>query len=149
MSTLNSSAETRTHSVAPLAIATTLIAAAGTVYGAHDWREIIVVLPVMAVAAALVFGLVVPRALRKESAGGTALGLAIPAVLLTLPAFWSGLPLILGVGGFVVGHAGRNARTGSGKCLTAVVLSALAVLGYLAIYITDGMIGGNAGFLFD
>ena len=92
---------------------------------------------------------VVPRALRKDSAGGTALGLSIPAVLLLLPAFWSGLPMILGVAGAMVGNAGRNAPSGSGKSITALILGALAVLGYLAIYIGDGLLGGNAGFLFD
>ena len=149
MSTLTATTKTRTRLVAPLGIATTLIAAAWTVYGAHDWLEIVTVLAAITAVAAIVFGVVVPRALRKDSAGGTALGLAIPAALLLVPAFWSGLPLVLGVAGFVVGYAGRNAPTGSRKCITAVVLSALAVLGYLTVYVADGFIAGNAGFLFD
>jgi hypothetical protein len=90
----------------------------------------------------------VTRALRKDSAGGTALGLSVPAVLLLVPAFWSGLPLVLGVAGLVVGNAGRGARSGGGKCVAAVALGALACLGYVAIYVSDGLNGG-AGFLFD
>ena len=93
-----------------IGLASALVAAAGTAFGAHDWSEIAVVWGVIAVATLLVFGLVVPRALRKESAGGTALGLSIPALVLLLPAFWSGLPLVLGVAGLVVGNAGRRAR---------------------------------------
>ena len=133
--------------VAGIGLATFLVAAAGTAFGANDWGEIIIVLGVIAVASALVFGLVVPRALRKESAGGTALGLAVPALLLLLPAFWSGLPLVLGVAGLVVGNAGRRAPSGAGKCIAAVVLGTLAAVGYIAVYISDGMSNGG-GFLF-
>ena len=139
---------TSTGAVAGLGIATFLVASAGTVFGAHDWTEIAVVVGILAVATAFVFGLVVPRALRKESAGGTALGVSIPALVLLVPAFWSGLPFVLGVAGLVVGNAGRRAPSGAGKCIAATVLGALAALGYLAIYISDGMSGG-AGFLFD
>jgi hypothetical protein len=137
------------RSAAAIGAGSALIAAAFTVYGAHNWAEIALSVTVLAVVTTVVFGLVVPRALRKDSAGGTALGLSIPAVLLIVPAFWSGLPLVLGVAGFLVGNAGRHARTGSGKCIAALVLGSLAVLGYLATYITDGIIAGNAGFLFD
>jgi hypothetical protein len=139
--------ETSRGAVAGIGLTTALVAAAGAAFGAHDWVEIAVVWGVIAVATALVFGLVVPRALRKESAGGTGLGLSIPALLLLLPAFWSGLPLLLGVAGLVVGNAGRKAPSGAGKCIAAVVLGALAAVGYLAIYISDAMNGG-AGFLF-
>src|SRR5690349_19997570 len=115
---------------------------------AHDWPEIAVSGAIIGVVTAGIFGLVVPRALRKESAGGTALGLSIPAFLLTLPAFWSGLPLVLGVAGLVVGNAGRRARSGAGKCIVSVLLGALAVLGYTLIYVGSG-IAGETGFLLD
>jgi hypothetical protein len=134
--------------VAGIGLTTALVAAAGAAFGAHDWTEIAVIGGAIAIASVLVFGLVVPRALRKESAGGTALALSIPALLLLLPAFWSGLPLVFGVAGLVVGNAGRKAPSGAGKCIAAVVLGALATVGYLAIYISDAMNGG-AGFLFD
>lgn len=139
---------TSSRTVAALGVASGLLATAWTVYGAHHWGEIAIVLGILAVATPLVFGLFVPRALRKESAGGTALGLSIPAVLVLIPAFWSGLPLVLGVAGLVVGNAGRRAPTGANKCIAAVVLGALAALGYVAIYLFDAMQGG-AGFLFD
>jgi FtsH-binding integral membrane protein len=135
-------------SAAPIGIASAIVASALTTAFAHDWGEVAFMLPVILVAAGLVFGIVVPRALRKESAGGTALGLSIPAALLTLPAFWTGLPLVLGVAGMVVGNSGRNARSGGGKCIAALVLGALAVLGYLSIYAYELSVG-ETGFLFD
>lgn len=134
--------------VAGTGFASALVAAAGTAFGAHDWAEIAVVWGVIAAATLLVFGLVVPRALRRESAGGTALGLSIPALVLLIPAYWSGLPLVLGVAGLVVGNAGRKTPTGAGKCIAAVALGTLAAVGYVAIYVSDGMNGG-AGFLFN
>jgi hypothetical protein len=133
--------------VTGIGLAAAVVAAAGTAVGAHDWRELLVVVAVIAATTALVFGLVVPRAMARESAGGTALGLAIPALLLLLPAFWSGLPFVLGVAAIVVGNAGRRAPTGAGKCLAGLVLGTLAAIGYVAIYVSDAMNGG-AGFLF-
>ena len=137
------------RNIAPIAVGSALIGAVLLAYGAHDWTEIIVSASVLVAVAAVVFGLVLPKALRKESAGGTGLALSVPAVLLTVPAFWSGLPLVLGVAGMIVGNTGRNARTGSGKCIAALVLGALAVLGYAAIYVSDLVINGSTGFLFD
>lgn len=139
---------TPTVPAAPIGIAVAVVASAFTTLCAHDWGEIGFMVPVILIAAGLVFGIVVPRALRKESAGGTALGLSIPAVLLTLPGFWTGLPLVLGVAGLVVGNAGRNARSGGGKCIAALVLGALAVVGYLAIYVMS-FATGETGFLLD
>jgi hypothetical protein len=149
MSTTLDTRSTSNRSLAPLAAATCAVAAAGTAYGAHDWTELLVVTAVIAVAGLGVFGVVVPRALRRDSAGGTALWLSVPALLLTLPAFWSGLPLVLGVGGVVIGNAGRRGHAGAGRSAVAVALGALAILGYLTIYVVDGVVGGNAGFLFD
>ena len=115
---------------------------------AHDWREVAVVAAVLTVATAAVFGFVVPRALRKESAGGTALGLAIPAALLSVPAFWSGLLLVLGVASLLVGNAGRRAGRGSGLCIAALVIAALTVAFYASIYVMEGL-AGQTGFLLD
>lgn len=136
------------RSVAPLGVATAVLAGALSVLFAHGWGEVLVVVPVMLVAAALVFGLAVPRALGREDSGGAALGLAVPAAVLLLPAFWSGLPLVLGVAGMIVGNAGRNARSGSGKSAAALVIATLAVVGYAAIHVAE-VIAGNTGFLLD
>ena len=125
------------------AIAVTVVSLALTVYGAHDLTEILIVSSVILVAVIGVYGLVLPRALMRPSAGGTALALSLPAALVTLPAFWSGLPLVLGVAGAMVGFAGRRAASGARASIAAVVLGALASMAYLAIYLIDGFILGN------
>lgn len=132
-----------------LATATAVVAIGCTTFGAHDWREIGVMIPGIVAVAVLVFGLVVPRARRTDTQGWWSLALGIPAALLTLPAFWSGLPLVLGTAAALLGSEGRLAERGSGKAIAGLVLGALAVVGYLAIYVGDGVITGNAGFLFD
>lgn len=149
MTTLTAPSDrTSARAVTGLGIAAFAISIVATAVGAHDWAEIAVIGAITAVATILVFGLVVPRALRKESAGGTALALSIPALLLVVPAFWSGLPFMLGVAGAVVGNAGRQAPKGAGTCIVGLVLGALAAVAYVAIYVSDVTAGGS-GFLFD
>ena len=135
--------------LAPIAVSTWAVAVFWTFYGADDWTEIAIALATITVAAGLVFGLVVPRALRRGSAPGWSVGLGIVAVLATMPAFWSGVPLILGVGAAVLGNSSRTAERRSGTAITGLVLGVIAVLGYLAIYIGDGVFLGHSGFLFD
>ena len=149
MTTLTTPGSTTAPGLVPVVAATSTLAAIGfTALGAHDWTEIAVIAGAVVVTSAIVFGWVVPHALRQESAGGTALALTIPAVLLVVPAFWSGVPLVLGAAGLLVGNAGRRAPRGAGMCIAGVVLGALAVAGYVTIYVSDVMNGG-AGFLFD
>lgn len=138
-----------TKSVAPIGLLTGVVALFWTAFGAHDMRELLMMCAVAAVATVIVFGLIVPRVLRRESTGGPALGMAIPAFLLALPAFWSGLPLILGAAATLTGNAGRTRVRGGKLSLAAMAVGILAILGYLFIYIGDGVVGGNAGFLFD
>jgi hypothetical protein len=71
------------------------------------------------------------------------MALSVIAALLTLPAFWTGLPLVLGAAGALVGYAGRGAAKGSGLSIAALLIGALSVLGYLTIYIVDGIVMGN------
>lgn len=143
MSTLASTPTARTSTILGLGAAVTAVAVGFTAYGAHDLTEILVVAAGLVVVAGLVYGLVLPRALARESAGGTSLALSVSALLLTVPLFWSGLPLVLGVAGAVVGNAGRSSRSGSGTCIAGLVLGTLAVIGYLTIYVVDGFIFGN------
>ncbi len=148
MTTMTTTHSSTTSRIAALGAATGVVAATLALLFAHDWNEVAVVAAVLVVVTAGVYGYVVPRALRKESAGGTALGLAIPAALLAVPAFWSGLPFVLGIAAMLVGNAGRRARTGAGTCIAALVLGALTVVFYLSIYVMEGF-AGNTGFLFD
>lgn len=125
------------RAVLPVAVGSLTIATFWTVMGAHDTGEIVVVLGTCAVVAAVVFGFVLPRALDQESAPGRALTLSVLGLLLVVPAFWSGLPMILGSAGALLGYAGRNAVAGAKGCIAAAAIGALAVVGYLVVYVGD------------
>src|SRR4051794_14240656 len=137
------------HPLAPVAVTAWTVALLWTFYGAHDWTEIAIGVAAITLATGLVFGLVAPRALSRTSAPGWSLGLGVMAVLATLPAFSTGVPLILGAAAAALGNTGRTNERHSTMAITGLALGVLAVLGYLAIYIGDGVILGNSGFLFD
>ena len=99
------------RTVAPVAIGAialaTVLAALGTFGDSsqdNKARDFLVLCAVIAVAAAVVFGWVVPRGLEKEAAGAAALTLSILGLVSVL-AFWSGLPPILAAGGALLGWA--------------------------------------------
>lgn len=143
-STTASSERTRLRSlVVPTGIATAVVSSIFTYLGAHDAAEYISMIALGVVAAAVVYGWVVPRSLEHDSAPRTAIALSVVAALLTLPAFWTGLPLVLGAAGALVGYAGRGAAKGSGLSIAAMLIGVLSVLGYLTIYIVDGIVMGN------
>jgi hypothetical protein len=107
-----------------------------------EFREFVVVSGVIAVCAGLVFGLIVPRGLKRlESTGRSGMGgvvMAVLALLLLVPAFWSGLPPVLAAGAIVLGLAGRGAsRAGLANAATAI--GVLVIVGDLAIYALDWM----------
>lgn len=131
-------ARARTWQLAALAGAATAVVAAGiAIYGAYgdphpkpnqeSGVPFLVVVDV--VLAALVFGLLVPLALRGGSAR---LGLVTSIVsVVALAAFWSGAPIVLGAAGALIGAQGRQrARengTRTGAHTAALVLGAAAV----------------------
>jgi ABC-type spermidine/putrescine transport system permease subunit II len=129
--------ETVRRLVVPTGIITFAVAALLSVTNADSASEAAVEVVVQAAVAAVVFGLVVPRALRHEGAGGRGLVMGVLALLLVMPAFWSGLPLLLGSGAALVGQAGRHAERGSGKAIASLVVGLLAVVGYVAVYVLD------------
>ncbi len=90
------------------------------------------------VSTAVVFGLVLPRALRQPSAPGTALTLGILGAVLVAFVFWSGLVLPIAVGGLI---AGRHTKSTAGTI--AVALSALTCVAFVAVYISDWMSTNN------
>jgi tellurite resistance protein TehA-like permease len=89
------------------------------------------------VCTALVYGLVVRTGLRHEAVPVRAVVMSVLGLLLAFPAFWSGLPLVLGGAGALLGYAGKRASARSGSCIAAFVVGALAVIAYLAIYVGD------------
>lgn len=123
-----------------------IVAATLTTLFAHDWAEAISMVALIAVVTGVVFGVAVPKSLRGERPGRPALAYAIVAALLSVPAFWTGLPLVLGIAAMILGNAGRTARTGAGASIAALVIGALASLFYLSIYVMEG-IAGKTGFL--
>lgn len=91
-------------------------------------RSLPIVVVVLVAIAALVFFLVVPRGERSNRPAVPGLVCSIIGLLL-LPAFWSGLPIVLGAAGYVLGQAGRGGRqtTGGGLALGAIVVGIAAI----------------------
>ena len=133
--------------IAPVAVATVLGTTAFTALGVFgdgssgadaETGEFLVIVGFTVVAAAVVFGLVVPRLQSSRKAAGVGLGLSIAGLVFVL-AFWSGLTPPLAVGGLLLGAAAR--RTGVRPTLGSVAMAvgALALVGYAAIYVVDWM----------
>lgn len=123
-----------------------LVSACLTTLFAHDWPEAISMVALIAVVTGVVFGYALPRAMQRGGSGRQALAYAVVAALLAVPAFWTGLPFVLGVAAVILGNAGRTARSGSGASIAAIALGALTSLFYVSIYVMEG-IAGNTGFL--
>lgn len=98
--------------------------------------EYLVVLGIIGVATIVVFGVVVRRGLRTESAAGTALVLSTLGVL-TVVAFWSGLPPVLAGGGIVLGWSSRQAGRRRWVAWTAIGLGVFALAADLVAYLPD------------
>lgn len=128
--------------IGPVAVAAVGLATAFAVLGTygetgdHGARDLLIVLAIVAVGAAAVFGWVVPRGLGREAAGVSALVLSILG-LLTVAVFWTGLPPILAAGGILLGWAGRNADRGRLLCRAAIVIGTLALAADVAIVLGD------------
>jgi hypothetical protein len=101
---------------------------------AHDNGEIIFSLSLAAVISLAIFGWLVPTRMSTGSPT-TALTLGVLAALLVVPAFWSGLPLILGVAGLLVGRASTGRRA-----VVGMILSGLASAFYLYLYVVVGLV---------
>lgn len=130
-----------------IALATTVVAIAFTTLGVYGdgsggsdpgLGEFLVVCGISVAAAGIVFGFVVPRALRKESAGGTALTLSLLGAASVL-VFWLGVAPALAVGGAILGWAGRSAARGHVMSQAAFVIGVLAAVAYVAGYVLDWM----------
>lgn len=86
----------------------------------------------IAIATAL-FGWAIPRIARPGRAGVIVGALG----LLSLAAYWSGLPYVLGPAAIILGLLGRSRAEGHGAATTAVVLGVLATVGGIAGVIVD------------
>ena len=107
-----------------------------------DPMEFVVMATIVLAFAALMFLVVVPRALWSGRTANLGLGLALGALPFVL-AFWAGITPVLAVSGILLGSAARRTEKGAGKGAAAVAIGALALLGYVAIYISDWMATNN------
>ncbi|MDQ3156878.1 MAG: hypothetical protein M3Q98_09160 [Actinomycetota bacterium] len=77
--------------------------------------------------AVVVFALVIPWDLRRESSGAVALALSIIGTLFAF-GFWVGFPQALAAGGALLGWAGIHATKGRRLSLAAFVIGLLGVI---------------------
>ncbi len=145
-----------THSthmpVRPAAIATVLgtlaFAAVGTFGDGTDGAtrtpmEFVVIGAIVVAVAALMFLFVVPRALRSGRTANLGLGLAIGSLPFVL-VFWSGIAPVLAVSGMLLGlGCSPYGRRSPARARPPWVIGALALLGYVAIYVSDWMATNN------
>ena len=126
--------------VAITAVVAVAISAALGAWGSFgdngDFGDYWPVLIIIAVLAAIVFGFVVPRAVRGVwPAARTGLILSVLG-LLTVAVFWSGAPPIFALPGILLGYFARQ-RGETGLATAAVIVGVLAVVADIAIYIGD------------
>lgn len=115
-----------------VAISTVLNAVGVFTEEAIHWLNLFVGFLIAAVAAAIVFGWFARRASRPEARGWpTALVFGLLA-LITLPAFWSGLPPVFAVAAMYLGR-----RAGGREGVAAIVLGAVALVLDLVLYAGD------------
>ena len=143
-STASGERERTRRAVVPVIGASLLVAAFFDVARADSAGEALSMVALDLLVAAALVPLVLLPGLRAERAGGRALVLGVLAVLLIVPAAWSGLPMILGAAAALLGYAGKRAPAGSGQATAAFVLGILAMVGYLAFYVSDWLANPGA-----
>jgi hypothetical protein len=95
--------------------------------------EYVVTLAVSLLVAVGLFGWVIPRTTRPAK-----VGLVVGVIaLLSVAAYWTGLPYVLGPAAIVLGQLGRARPETRTPATIAVVLGALATAGAVAAVIGD------------
>ena len=100
-------------------------------------RALPIVLIVLLVIAAITFLLFVPRGARSSNPAVRGLVRSILGLLL-LAVFWSGLPIVLGTAGALLGREART--TGRGLALAAVIVGIAAVALDLLALLADRLL---------
>jgi hypothetical protein len=135
-------------------LASLAVAIGSAVYGAYgdpnpkvdQENAVPFICAVIAVVAIGLYGALLPAGLRGIGArtarwSGWALALGIVALVATPVSFWSGLPVLLGTAGAVLGSAGRQAApTKRGRPTAAVVVGTVATVASLALLILGNTI---------
>lgn len=115
----------------------------------HQKDAVPSIIVIAVVVAALVFGALVPKALRalEENGARRHLWALIPAIIgvIATVAFWSGVPLVIGAAAFMLGTTGRReaiARGMSTRPYTAtLVLAGIATVGSVLVTIVGNVTG--------
>jgi hypothetical protein len=100
-------------------------------------REFLVVTGIIVVSAAVVFGVVIPRALAAGGSARVALTLSVLGLLLAV-VYWAGLPPVLAVGGIVLGRRSEGTAS-SAMTRAAVVVGVLALVADVAILVAGSL----------
>jgi hypothetical protein len=100
-------------------------------------RALPIILIVLLVLSAITFLLFVPRGTRSNHPAVPGLVCSILGLLL-LPVFWSGLPVVLGTAGALLGREART--TGWGLALAAVIVGIAAVALDLLALLADRLL---------
>ncbi len=135
-------------SIAPFAAAAVLGTTAFTALGIYGdgsegasdgaLRELTTIVGLTLAAAAVVFGLVLPRVLGSRRAASVGLVLSVLGLLL-VAVFWSGLTPTFAIGGIVLGAAARRSNLRATVGAVAMAVGSLALVGYAAVYVADWM----------
>ncbi len=143
---------TRTsHLLVPVAATTTLVALAldavgvwgdGSPFAEPKVSDFLFSAALTLVTAALVFGVVVPRANHRRVAGAVALVLGGVALVLG-PFFWLGIAGVLGVGAVLLGLENSQAGRGAALARVGVALGAVGAVAYVLMYALDWMNTNN------
>ncbi len=100
-----------------------------------------IVVVVVLVIAAVLFFLIVPRAVRSSRPAVIGLVCSILGLLLSFPAFWSGLPILLGTAGASLGQSARTSRNaGRGLALGAIVIGICTIILNLLALLGDRLL---------
>lgn len=126
--------------VVPLAIAATVVPLANI--GAWVWRDgvngdvgqLLIVCGFIVVAVGVVFGLVAPRTLGKESVAKVALTLSVLGAVSAV-VFWVGVTPALAAGGALLGWSGRDDSKGRSMSTAALAVGLVGLVAYVAILI--------------
>lgn len=154
--THDGSIDTRVHSIR-WGLGALLVACALAVFGAYgdphpqasQEHAVPFICAVLVAVAVGVFGFLVPAGLRGVPArpgrwSGWALTLGIVGIVAVPVTFWSGLPLLLGTAGVLLGAAGRqtarDAGYGGARSTWAVGLGLFAIVACLAMGIVGTLV---------
>ncbi len=139
------------HLHGPVAVATTVFALAldalgvwgdGSPYAEPSVTDFLFTAALTLVAAALVFGLIVPRTMHRRAAGVVALTLGALALVMG-PVFWLGIAGVFGVGAVLLGLEADNAEPGRFLARVGVAVGAVGAVAYVAMYALDWMNTNN------